>query len=206
MAYQRTTWRNEETPLSAGNFNNIEDGVEEALAVTRNITTRILDMFYPIGSYYETSDGSFDPAATWGGTWVLESAGLVHVSAGTGYTIGATGGTPDAVVPAHTHPFRNPTISRTTNVGVSVSGGAHNHTYQYANRASFKESGSGTVHYQHSGYTATNTGGTGTHTHSVSVTQPTFSASGGAVQSAGVDGTGANMPPYVVVNRWHRTA
>lgn len=32
MAYTRTTWRTGETPLSAGNFNNIEDGVEEALS------------------------------------------------------------------------------------------------------------------------------------------------------------------------------
>ena len=29
MAYNRTNWVNEETPLSADNFNNIEDGIEE---------------------------------------------------------------------------------------------------------------------------------------------------------------------------------
>lgn len=33
----------------------------------------ILDMFYPVGSYYETADSSFDPEANWGGTWVLEN-------------------------------------------------------------------------------------------------------------------------------------
>ena len=31
----------------------------------------ILDLFYPVGSYYETSDSTFDPNVTWGGTWVL---------------------------------------------------------------------------------------------------------------------------------------
>lgn len=31
MAYDRTTWVNEETPLNADNLNNIEDGIEEAL-------------------------------------------------------------------------------------------------------------------------------------------------------------------------------
>ena len=31
MAYTRTIWRTGETPLSAGNMNNIEDGIEEAL-------------------------------------------------------------------------------------------------------------------------------------------------------------------------------
>ena len=29
MAYERTNWIAEETPLSADNFNNIEDGIEE---------------------------------------------------------------------------------------------------------------------------------------------------------------------------------
>jgi len=31
MAYQRTTWRTGETPLSADNMNNIEDGIEECI-------------------------------------------------------------------------------------------------------------------------------------------------------------------------------
>lgn len=28
-----------------------------------------LDFFYPVGSYYETSDSTFNPNARWGGTW-----------------------------------------------------------------------------------------------------------------------------------------
>lgn len=47
----------------------------------------ILDMFYPVGSYYETSDITFNPNVAWGGTWSLETAGQVHVSAGTGYAV-----------------------------------------------------------------------------------------------------------------------
>lgn len=31
MAYTRTIWRTGETPLSAENMNNIEDGIEDAL-------------------------------------------------------------------------------------------------------------------------------------------------------------------------------
>ena len=68
----------------------------------------ILDMFYPVGSYYETSDGTFDPNIAWGGTWSLETAGQVHVSAGTGYTLGDTGGEKTHTLttvemPAHGH-------------------------------------------------------------------------------------------------------
>lgn len=33
----------------------------------------ILNMFYPVGSYYETSDDTFDPNVRWGGTWVKDS-------------------------------------------------------------------------------------------------------------------------------------
>lgn len=34
-------------------------------------TGAILDVFYPVGSYYETSDTTFNPNTSWGGTWVL---------------------------------------------------------------------------------------------------------------------------------------
>ena len=34
--------------------------------------TNVLD-FYPVGSYYETSNSSFNPNNTWGGTWTSET-------------------------------------------------------------------------------------------------------------------------------------
>lgn len=40
--------------------------------------TPILD-FYPVGSYYETSDSNFDPNNSWGGTWVSETIKDVYV-------------------------------------------------------------------------------------------------------------------------------
>ena len=45
---------------------DIDDFVE-----TLDYTFSILDKFYPVGSYYETSDASFSPSVAWGGTWVL---------------------------------------------------------------------------------------------------------------------------------------
>lgn len=39
----------------------------------------IFDIFYPVGSYYETSDANFNPAAVWGGTWELQSPSAVSV-------------------------------------------------------------------------------------------------------------------------------
>lgn len=40
---------------------------------------RIVDMFYPVGSYYETSDASFNPNTAWGGTWSLKSSKEAYI-------------------------------------------------------------------------------------------------------------------------------
>lgn len=41
----------------------------------------LLDIFYPVGTYYETSDSNFNPNEEWGGTWVEDTKGLTTVSA-----------------------------------------------------------------------------------------------------------------------------
>ncbi len=43
-------------------------------------STISIDLIYPIGTYYETSDESFNPNTTWNGTWILDSKGRVTVS------------------------------------------------------------------------------------------------------------------------------
>lgn len=40
----------------------------------------LVNIFYPVGSYYETSDNQFDPNNAWGGTWELDLSGTVLVS------------------------------------------------------------------------------------------------------------------------------
>lgn len=123
---------------------------------------------YPVGSYYETSDSSFDPNTAWGGTWVLDSKGRVTVSRDETVadfdTIGETGGekthtlTVDEM-PSHTH-------KDGTSASVAYAGSVGTNTAQVAFDAN-------------SGRATTATGGGQAHN---------------------------NMPPYVVVNRWHRTA
>lgn len=122
---------------------------------------------YPIGSYYETSNAEFDPNLAWGGTWVLETAGLVHIGAGTGYTLGATGG--------------EATVTLTTNQIPS-----HQHSYPQQPNASYKvaDSASSSAYFPNANATPTQ--------------EQTSSTGGGQAHN--------NMQPYVVVNRWHRTA
>lgn len=157
----------------------------------------IFDLFYPIGSYYETSLASaipsgsstpnatdlanlgvtwFNPQYAWGGTWELEASGNVHVSSGTGYTLGATGGSP--YIQAHTHTAESNyyivSVKKTPDNGIS--------------RRSIKP-GTGTA-LTNNLYCDSN----------IERRSSTGAVSGATTGSAG------NMPPYIVVNRWHRTA
>lgn len=154
-----------------------------------------LDMFYPVGSYYETSDTTFNPNVAWGGTWALETEGQVHVSAGANYTVGDTGGTT-----THTHTTGNFTLTSShipshahsiasNGNGLWVSNSGANSRSRVASNSSgalyvLSESASGKYTWQ---TTTASTGSGGAHNH-------------------GNTGDGSNMQPYIVVNRWHRTA
>ena len=109
-----------------------------------------LDFFYRVGSYYETSDSTFDPNVEWGGTWVLETPGLVHVSGGTGdanYPVSGTftdanggkgkkqDGYEDAIVPTHNHDIKAQTTGGPSN---NTSGGqSQGHTHSPSNATNF---------------------------------------------------------------------
>lgn len=44
------------------------------------INSGLLNLIYPVGCYFETSDDDFNPNTSWGGTWELETDGTVLVS------------------------------------------------------------------------------------------------------------------------------
>ena len=108
MSYSRTTWVAEETALSAANMNNIEDGIEEALAITSNL----IDLVYPVGSIY-MSVSSTNPGTVFGvGTWEAWGSGRVPVGVNTSdtnfSTVEKTGGASTVTLttdqmPSHTH-------------------------------------------------------------------------------------------------------
>lgn len=64
--------------------------------ISQELKTYLLDLNHPVGSYYETSDTSFNPNVSWGGTWVEDSAGRNTVAYDSTQTefnsIGKTGG------------------------------------------------------------------------------------------------------------------
>lgn len=192
MAYTPTNWEESTTTLGPTNMNHIEQGIYEAhqkLEPTA-LASALLDIFHPVGIYFETSDTSFNPNTAWGGTWVLEAEGLVHVSSGTNYPVSSNtqdGGVAEVTLTA--------AQSGTQSQSITTSyAGEHSHNYYYANRSKFEESGSGTSHYQHSGYAWSGTSVSGGHTHTMTVEEKN------ALEAH------TNMQPYKIVNRWHRTA
>lgn len=61
----------------------------------------VLELIYPVGAYYWSSDADFDPNEDFVGTWELLDEGITLVSAGTGYPI-VSGTTKDGGDATHT--------------------------------------------------------------------------------------------------------
>lgn len=96
----------------------------------------LIDLFYPVGSYYETSNLNFNPNTAWGGTWVLDSQGRVTVSqtsSGTFATVGGTGGAETVTIassnlPTHTHTYSKANTSTGSHTLTIAETPAHTHT------------------------------------------------------------------------------
>lgn len=151
---------------------------------------KLLDFIYPIGAIYMSVNNT-DPSNLFGGTWEkLENKFLL----GSGdEAIGVTGGEKThilsgAEIPSHTHGF-----SATTS-----SNGEHSHGLKAVYRYDISGKGYALVENTTtiSGAQSTSTGTSGTHNHSVS----------GTTGATGSSKAHNNMPPYLVVNMWKRTA
>jgi len=151
-------------------------------AFVQDVADVVKSALFPVGAIY-TATVSTNPATLLGfGTWTAFGAGRVLIGNGGGFSAGATGGSADAIVVSHTH-------TGTTNSSNPTANG----------RLDGNTLGSGTP----SNYPVPTTTTTGSpvpwnplnaHTH-------TFTT-----DSSGVSGTNANLPPYIVVYMWQRTA
>ena len=140
-----------------------------------------LQLLYPVGVIYSTTV-STNPNTIFGfGTWTAFGAGQVMIGNGGGFSAGDTGGSADSIVVSHTH---TATVTDPTHVHGSPNG------------TSFLTAGGGT------GGTI---GGSGVSASGAN----TAAASTGisvSISTTGVSGTNANLPPYIVVYMWQRTA
>ena len=96
----------------------------------------LIDIFYPVGSYYETSDTTFNPNTAWGGTWVEDSKGrstVAKADSGTFVTVGSTGGAEthkiaSAELPTHTHTYDKANSTTGSHTLTIAETPAHTHT------------------------------------------------------------------------------
>jgi hypothetical protein len=140
----------------------------------------ILSLAYPVGSIY-TSTAATNPGTSLGfGTWAAFGAGRTIIGNGGGFTAGATGGSADAVVVSHSHT-------------ATVSDPGHSHSMPAVTPASLGGSANETIPRSINTNTSFSTSAAGT---GISVSNA----------STGVSGTNANLPPYIVVYMWQRTA
>jgi hypothetical protein len=158
------------------------------------------------------------------GTWIQFAAGKFLMGNGNGsYPIGTSSGSADAVVVSHTHAVNiaSDNQNQDHNHGVTGTTGGQSVSHHHgASSGAFIGTGTGSNNgfgagglypptdtinitgnnsVDHSHTFSATTGGTSvTHAHQVTGTT--------ANASSGVSGTNANLPPYIVVYMWNRTA
>lgn len=149
----------------------------------------LVDLFYPVGAVF-ISTVNADPGTYLGGTWEPIKDRFL-LSAGDTYAAGSSGGSADAVVVEHNH------------TQAAHSHGTGNTTYTkfpvaksdasiYNDNADLLSGSANSYPY------ANEKSAWSSRTATSSVTPK--------INNSGEDGTGKNMPPYLAVYMWRRTA
>jgi len=147
---------------------------------------------FHIGMIIQTTNANFDPNSSIGVTWARIKDRFL-LAAGDTYSAGSTGGSADAIIPSHTHTIDGGSCT----IGSS---GSHSHSGYYRSNLYAGGSTSAVCHYAAGGtsYASAMFGG-GDHSHTVPAHSHNCSNPGESV-------TGKNMPPYLVVYVWQKTA
>ena len=152
-----------------------------------------LEAVYPVGSIY-MSVNTVSPSVLFGfGVWE-KIEGQFILGSSTDYPVGSTGGSADSVVVSHNHTQNSHTHKarpgrRFVTVGTEVN-------WNYSGNIKIRTDGNKPAYYYP--HSNSNKGG---------ITEDTeIGAASPTINSTGEDGTGKNMPPYLAVNIWKRTA
>lgn len=151
----------------------------------------LLDLFYPVGSYYETSNSNFNPNKSWGGTWVQDTRGLV--------TVGIFDGPPSLdydAIPISLGQITGESYHKLTEDELP----AHNHgitTWKNSDNTTWGSGASSTVDGAFANVFSTGDGSsqtTGNNSHWY------------GINDTGMNESHNNIQPSIGVIRWHRTA
>lgn len=162
-------------------------------------------MAHPVGSYYWTSDSSFNPANEWGGTWERIQDGRVLISNNSSHAVGSTGGAETVTLttqqmPAHEHLHSHSHSHDRGNMNISGYFGLDDNGAQYHG---------GAFHDPEWGYSS---GSQRTETGPIMRFDASRSWTGrtsvDATVAGGKQGGGQphnNMQPFRTAILWHRT-
>lgn len=180
----------EDIAQSVASFGTITGSMiaDNTIPSDKVILSSFIDLFYPVGSYYETSDTTFDPNVSWTGTWVEDTAGKVLVSKDTATfdTVGDTGG-----------------IERTRQAGYVPP--INSASSQNANKA-YLDYAEAMVNDWLTGDGSSSTISRTIQVASVAGNVNNDANSRVATEAGYYSYTSTNLQPYIVVKRWHRTA
>jgi hypothetical protein len=154
-----------------------------------------LQAIYPVGSIYTNATNATNPGTLLGfGTWTAFGAGRVMVGFNASDplfdTAEETGGSKDAIVVSHTHTATS-----------TVTDAGHVHGTRGTAAASF-----GFSDVRADNFGGGNTGQASDSTNRDTKTSTTGITVGTTIASEGSSGTNANLPPYITVYMWKRTA
>ena len=177
-----------------------------------DITQKILNMIYPIGSIY-MSVNNISPASFIGGTWIALSD-RVLIGAGNNYAVNATGGATD-----HTHTSAAHTHTTAGHTLTTSEMPAHSHyevmpVQGYSGWSSYTTTGYCVAIDFSSGNNYFGPGATLNQTTVGACGAQTVSTGDGGSHShgdtgsttPGNTGSSSNLPPYLAVYMWKRTA
>lgn len=98
------------------------NGQTGAVTITERSVKQLIDIIYPVGTYYETTDATFNPNTAWAGTtWQKITDGRVLIAGGGDYTVGSNYGEKTHKITTAEMPVHSHSASTATN-------GAHTHT------------------------------------------------------------------------------
>ena len=97
------------------------NGMTGAVTVTERSIKQLIDIIYPVGTYYETTNVNFNPNTAWAGTtWTKITDGRVLIAGGGDYTVGTNYGEKTHKITVAEMPSHNHSASTANN-------GAHTH-------------------------------------------------------------------------------
>ena len=184
------------------NDSDLQNTLATVLSANTNLQNAILDKAYPVGSYY-ISHNSTSPATLFGGTWTRINNEFLYCmgdnakkpdNSSSDLSVGGTGGSK-----THTHTTGNFKL-RLDHLP------SHSHNLEWGRGCEYSQTGSGLVHFN----VNAEDGPGGPYNLQMMANYPygkaTEDIGGGLPHNHGTTGESSNIPPYVAVYCWRRTA